>query len=386
MKDFVKHLAFFFILNNIIYSIKGYSVIAESIFFILMFISLILSVLSVKIFKEVILNKSFYLFFLLNALNIFYYVLIEFGDLESFKYLGARFLQFTIFSISIFFLNEDFTKKLIQFLKIVTVGSLFGSLIFNFPDLSSRYMGVFFNPNEFSIIMVFGFALMLFTQKRSFLNYSVLILFLIAIILSGSRASIIGILIALFMYFNHFKSKNLMKIILVFSLFILFSFFGGENNAVQRLFTADIFSNRKYEYLYAFDTFLQSPIFGHGLKNYAFIDSSLIQFDDVQIDFGAHNSYLSILVQYGAFFSSIFFVILFYNLQKIFTSDIQIFGENSLETKFLYFILIYTLVNGLFENTLIGINFFQSNLFWITFGYLLFLKYNKKNESNSLSN
>ena len=233
--------------------------------------------------------------------------------------------------------------------------------------------------------MVFGFVLFCL-HRVTYLNYLLLILFVFTIILSGSRAAIIGILIALFMYFKHLKSKNFLNVVFVLFLLILFSFLGGENNALQRLFSDDFLTNRKYEYLYAIDTFLQKPIFGHGLKNYAYIDFSLINFDDVQIDYGAHNGYLSILVQYGAIFSSAFFIVLFYNINKILSSNIKTFGNNILETNFLYFILIYTLINGLFENTLIGINFFQSNLFWITFGYLSYMKFNKKNESSSLSN
>ena len=118
--------------------------------------------------------------------------------------------------------------------------------------------------------------------------------------------------------------------------------------------------------------------------NYAFIDFSLIQFNDVQIDFGAHNGYLSILVQYGIIFSIIFFSVFIYFLNKIYKSKIEAFGENILQTKFLFFLISYTLVNGMFENTLIGINFFQSNLFWITLAYLLFVLYHK-DESNSIS-
>ena len=99
----------------------------------------------------------------------------------------------------------------------------------------------------------------------------------------------------------------------------------------------DLFINRKYEYLYAIDTFLQKPLFGHGLKNYAYIDFSLIQFDDVQINFGAHNGYLSILCSVWRHFSTIFFSILFFYLNKVYRAKIEIFGENILQTKFLFF-------------------------------------------------
>ena len=162
------------------------------------------------------------------------------------------------------------------------------------------------------------------------------------------------------------------------------SIYSGDNNALIRVFNSELFINRRYEYLYAIDTFLQKPFFGYGLKNYAFIDFSLLQYGDIEIDFGAHNGYLSILVQYGIFFSLFFFATLFYYLTIIFKSGLAFFVNNLNNTKFLFFILVYTLINGLFENTLIGINFLQSNLFWIIMGYLLFYNF-KKNESNSIS-
>ena len=77
------------------------------------------------------------------------------------------------------------------------------------------------------------------------------------------------------------------------------------------------------------------PLFGHGLKNYAYIDHSLIQFNDVEIDFGAHNGYLSILVQYGIVFSSIFFSIFFYYLYKNMDLKFLLVKINS-EIRFLF--------------------------------------------------
>ena len=385
MNNILKYLAFIFLLNNVVYTLKGINRFAEFFFIVFMIFSLSISIYSIKILKNVIFDKSFLLFFLLNFLNLVFYVFTEFGDVESFKYLSARFVQFSIFSTSIFTLNEDFPNYFIKFLKFTTIGTLLLSLIFNVPNFDSRYMGVFFNPNEFSIVMVIGFALILFVMRKSFINYLFLILFLFVIVLSGSRSAIIGLIIAMSIYVYHYKSKNITSVLFIIFSLIVFSLFTGQNNAILRLFESDLFINRKYEYLYAIDTFLQKPLFGHGLKNYAYIDFSLIQFDDVQIDFGAHNGYLSILVQYGLIFTILFMSILVYFLRSVFKPKIDFFGENILRTKFFYFILIYTLVNGMFENTLIGINFFQSNLFWVTLSYLLFYVH-KKNETNSISN
>jgi hypothetical protein len=385
MNNIIKYLAFVFLINNIVFSIAGFYEFAEFFFLIFMGGSLLITLYSVKILKHVVFDRSFILFFILNFLNLVYYIFIELGDIESFKYLSARFVQFSVFSISIYTLKDDFPVKFIKLLKIITIASLFVSLAFNFPKFDTRYMGIFFNPNEFSIVMVIGFALILFTEKKSTINYLLLTLFLFVIVLSGSRSAIVGLSIAIFSYVLHHKSRNLNNILFIVLTMVAFSLLGGQNNAIQRMFEVDLLINRKYEYLYAFDTFLQKPVFGHGLKNYAYIDFSLIQFDDVQIDYGAHNGYLSILVQYGFIFSIIFFSVFFYFINKIYRSKIEIFGENVLQTKFLFFLITYTLVNGMFENTLIGINFFQSNLLWITLAYFLYVLYHK-DESNSISN
>lgn len=380
----IKYLAFIFLLNNLFFGFKDFNQLSENSFLIIMGFSLLLTIYSIKILKNVVFDKSFQIFFFLNFLNLIYYLFLEIGDLESLKYLAARFVQFSIFSISVYLLQDDFANKFVKFLKFATIGSLLASLALKFPDFETRYQGIFLNPNEFSIIMVIGFALILFTEKRTTINYSLMLLFLFVIVISGSRSAIAGLGIAIISYILHHRSRNLLNIFFIVGSLLLFSFFGGQNNAIQRMLEFDLLINRKYEYLYAIDTFLQKPLFGHGLKNYAYIDFSLIQFDDVQINFGAHNGYLSILVQYGAIFSTIFFSILIYYLNKIYRAKIEIFGENILQTKFLFFLITYALVNGLFENTIIGINFLQTNLFWLTLAYFLHVLY-QKDESNSIS-
>ncbi|MGB2457461.1 MAG: O-antigen ligase family protein [Flavobacteriales bacterium] len=380
----IKYLAFIFLLNNLFFGFKDFNQLSENSFLIIMGFSLLLTIYSIKILKNVVFDKSFQIFFFLNFLNLIYYLFLEIGDIESLKYLAARFVQFSIFSISVYLLQDDFANKFVKFLKFATIGSLLASLALKFPDFETRYQGIFLNPNEFSIIMVIGFALILFTEKRTTINYSLMLLFLFVIVISGSRSAIAGLGIAIITYILHHRSRNLLNIFFIVGSLLLFSFFGGQNNAIQRMLEFDLLINRKYEYLYAIDTFLQKPLFGHGLKNYAYIDFSLIQFDDVQINFGAHNGYLSILVQYGAIFSTIFFSILIYYLNKIYRAKIEIFGENILQTKFLFFLITYALVNGLFENTIIGINFLQTNLFWLTLAYFLHVLY-QKDESNSIS-
>ena len=114
---------------------------------------------------------------MLNLLNLIYYICFEFGDIDSFKYLSARFVQFSIFSITIYSFKNDFPRMLIKFLKFVTISTLLASFIFYFPDFQSRYSGIFINPNEFSILMVIGFSIVLFVEKIIFKLFIIVFVF-----------------------------------------------------------------------------------------------------------------------------------------------------------------------------------------------------------------
>ena len=170
-----------------------------------MVFSLFLSVFSLKVTKEIIINKGFQLFFYINTLNLMYYIFLEFGDFDSFKFLISRFTQFAIFSVSIFMLKDRFSVHLIRFIKSLTVFSLLASVVFNFHETGVRYKGIFFNPNEFSIIMVLGFSVFLFQQNKSFLVYLLMLGFLVFVFLSGSRSAIIGIVLSIIMFYRQQK-------------------------------------------------------------------------------------------------------------------------------------------------------------------------------------
>jgi hypothetical protein len=280
-----------------------------------------------------------------------------------------------MFTSTIYFTHENLKVDLIRLIKLLAVSSLFLSVILNFPNFSSRYYGAFFNPNEFAIIMVYGFSLFLITSKKYFIDVVFIVLFLIFILLSGSRAALLGVLIAIFINFN-FKKSAFIPTLLVFSIIFIFK----DLPTISRLFDQEIFFNRKYEIIYAYETFINQFWFGNGLKNYAYIDDNLISYLDNKIDFGAHNGYLSILVQYGFIFSIAFFTLVIVNVIKA-LKYLRQKMKKDVHYKFFYFIIIYTLFNGLFENSFSGINFFQGSLFWFVLGFIIYdLKENIKTE------
>ena len=376
IKFLFRNAAFIFLANNILFSIVGYLKLSNYIFIGLLSVFLIAISLSPDLIKKLILNKGFKLYFTLNLINVLYYVFVEFGDFDSLKYLFARFLQFALFSSTIYYYGEKTKHYLGDFIKYSTLASLAISLFFIFPDFNTRYQGVFYNPNEFSVLMVYGFSSFLFLSKKTVVNVLILIIFIFMIIISGSRVALILAFIAPFIYYKN--SIKYLYLIVPILMYFLIPFI-GDSNSISRLLQEDIFENRKYEYLYAIETFLQNPLVGHGLKNHSYIDHSLIKFTDQQIDFGAHNGYLSLIVQYGLIFSSA--IILYvgrsvFNVIKKIRKNID--GEPI--DRLIYFIIIYTLINGLFENSFSGINYFQSSLFWFILGLFLYSNFKRKSE------
>lgn len=366
IKVIQKYGAYIFLINNLLFSFLGFNELATTFFFILSVFFLLITLLNAPFFKNVILNKFFRFYLFIHLINLLYYLFLDFGDIDSLKYLSAKSIQLLIFTSTIYFTYDTFKTDLLKLVKFLCVLSLFLSVIFNFPTFENRYLGIFFNPNEFAIIMVYGFSLFLITTKKSFLDIFLLIAFLIFIFLSGSRAALIGVILALLI---NFKFKR----ITVFSTFIILivSYLFRESPVFLRLLSDDIFFNRRYEVIYALETFYGEFWFGNGLKNYAYINENVISSYDQEIDFGAHNGYLSLIVQYGLLFSIVFYAIFSRNVYRILTYLRTKMKEDT-SYKFLYFIIIYTLANGLFENSFSGINFFQGSLFWLVVGYVLY--------------
>ena len=144
-----------------------------------------------------------------------------------------------------------------------------------------------------------------------------LLLLIFLITISGSRAATLALLIPVFL---KYKLSLRFFVVLMITMITLISIipFLPELNAISRILDGElIFENRKLEFLYAYETFKNQFLFGNGLYNYAYINPSLIKSVHQNIDIGAHNGYLAILVQYGIFFSLPIFVLLFIHLQNI---------------------------------------------------------------------
>ena len=359
-----------FIFNTIFFAVNEIEIVSDFVFVLISAITCFAIVIFPKLIKEVLLNRKYLPFLLINILNLIYYLFFEFRDLdlESLKYFLARLSVFSIISLHINYCSTFFKTNFLKILYYLIFILGIVSLLFWPITFSTRYYGVFTNPNALGSIMSMGFAikLLLFHEGRK-KDIFELLLFFCLVLLSGSRISLFAILLVyIFKYGISFRLIATIGFSLIF-LYLTLDFFGKESG-VNRLISQEIFSNRSLAFEYAYETFKSKWFTGYGLSGYAHIDPELISAIHEGIDIGAHNGYLALLVQYGLFFAIGFFIILFISLFNV-ISFVKLNFHNQ-HIKFYSFVVIFTLLNGFVETMFTGINDFQTCMFWLSFGYL----------------
>ena len=367
MRWLAQYGGYLFVINTILYPTYFGTLFSEYIFYALMFSSLVLVILNRDIIKSVILHKQFNLFLILNLINLLYFLLFDINKIDSLYYLSVRFLMLTLFSSAVFISSDFFENKFLPFLNkfillLVTLGFFIEPI-----SLDGRYSGIFLNPNEFSVLLVFSFSYILFYFRKHSYKTPLLLLLIFLITISGSRAATLALLIPVFL---KYKLSLRFFVVLMITMITLISIipFLPELNAISRILDGElIFENRKLEFLYAYETFKNQFLFGNGLYNYAYINPSLIKSVHQNIDIGAHNGYLAILVQYGIFFSLPIFVLLFLYTYKIYAFLSDRLAEK--KNQFIVFALLYTYLNAFFETAFTGVNYFLTAFFWFCMAY-----------------
>lgn len=377
MKWFFKYGFVVLLFNTILYSIPiTMHTIAPVIFYCLMVCSIILLSINPNIFREIVLHKSFFFLLSISLINLIYFMFFDLHHQESLEYLLARFIQFSILSLSVYY-NYDYFKKDFPDLlvKIVAFIVVFGLILdpFIFND---RYHGIIWNPNMLASITVFAFSYLLIKKSsNSYMDYFLLILFFIIAISTGSRIVIIGIGLSFIFKFG-FSLRNL--IYFIFALVVmLFAVSANLETSLNRISSQSIFNDRTLQFEIALENINNKLYVGHGLDSYSGKVNIELGDEYDGLIMSAHNGYLSLFIQYGIIFGSL---ILFIFLKKS-ISVVYFFKEGDEYLNFYLFIVIYTLIASNFESLITGINEFHTILFWFSLSYLSYSKFIKENES-----
>lgn len=377
MKWFFKYGFVVLLFNTILYSIPfTMHTVAPVIFYCLMVCSIILLSINPNIFREIVLHKSFFFLLSISLINLIYFMFFDLHHQESLEYLLARFIQFSILSLSVYY-NYDYFKKDFPDLlvKIVAFIVVFGLILdpFIFND---RYHGIIWNPNMLASITVFAFSYLLIKKSsNSYMDYFLLILFFIIAISTGSRIVIIGIGLSFIFKFG-FSLRNL--IYFIFALVVmLFAVSANLETSLNRISSQSIFNDRTLQFEIALENINNKLYVGHGLDSYSGKVNIELGDEYDGLIMSAHNGYLSLFIQYGIIFGSL---ILFIFLKKS-ISVVYFFKEGDEYLNFYLFIVIYTLIASNFESLITGINEFHTILFWFSLSYLSYSKFIKENES-----
>ena len=143
------------------------------------------------------------------------------------------------------------------------------------------------------------------------------------------------------------------------------------DTSINRLSNQTLFNDRIEQFSFAIHNIKQNLLLGYGLNEYSGLPSSVnIPKNLKGLFMGAHNGYLSILIQYGIIFGGLVILIIFKKSLEIIRFY---FGKNDYEQIYL-FLIVYTLIAANFESLITGINEFHTILFWFSLSYLSYKK------------
>ena len=154
----------------------------------------------------------------------------------------------------------------------------------------------------------------------------------------------------------------------------------GFHTGLDRIIASEhseegMLSGRPMEWLYAYETFLEAPLTGHGLNNYAYISEQvLVRHGVFKIDpnFAAnpHNSFMAVSIQYGAVFAGFIIAMLLFHIYKA--------HKHNCPKKSVYFAIVYSFFAASIESYLFGVSAFEGFIFWSVLPLCLMAVYKRQ--------
>jgi len=292
----------------------------------------------------------------------------------------------------------DNREKIIAWLQIaviISTGFLFISLFVQewfSPMLSGsfRFKGVYFNPNTLGVALIFhlpvSFFLYLYAKRRPDMKgfwelffLGAFVLGVLSLLLSGSRASVGGVVIGGMAAFTLYYRKRIMLLGLIVML-LMGAFFSIFEEVIQSRFfqrvllreeSIETFSGRTEIWDVSMELFREKPFLGYGFGTSDFVISTggNPELVDYSKRFGlhAHNSIVRALLEMGllgASFIIVLAVVLPFNFLKL-ASRVQS-EELLLLLLTLFAVFVAGLANSFFESWLESVGSVTCFLYWLS--------------------
>lgn len=381
MHKLAKYALFVYIILTIsmIYTISPIKSFEKPISIALMALGLLL----VLIYSNILLNpriiNAFRLVYSLMIINLLYQ--FTFGWLEirveDYFYLFAKISLTIIIAVSIA-LNPNFYGTRIFKILGYILGCLFllGFVTSQVVPENGRYHFGFGNPNEAGAVAAIGFGIALIKENYpKLIKSGLLALFVVAAILTGSRAAMIFILLSFFIKYK-IKTKLLIGL-LIFAvvIIIVLPYFNMSTIGMERLMdTYDpvnkrFVTNRNVEGEAGYLMFLHKFWTGYGLSAAKIIDQSILPYSfQMGRDLtGTHNGYICAAKMYGIIFLIPFIYTIIFNYIKLFR---RYFNSQHPDILLHLYIVSIGVVGALVEDYFIGVNSVVTLLCFMSFSVL----------------
>ena len=258
--------------------------------------------------------------------------------------------------VYIIFINEFNNRKyLIEWCLIISTtlgviwGIIFWKLVLHRPHFEILSLGHFNHTSIFlGLVLVFTFCKILWnklSKRHLILLYLSFILLTIGLILTTSRASILGLIVSFLFLLIYNRNKKVIFLFFAFLIISSFSFLLSKDFQRKALNCGSVIG-RIHIWEAGLRAFRDHPIFGVGLRCFGKIDDKYYgNYVRTKVDH-AHNLFINHLTQMGILGTLSLLILIFsafLTFQKSFNNYRKIAAYAS---------LIFVLVNGIFNTTL----------------------------------
>ncbi len=376
----------FYVISNLP---LGY-VVKDIIYYVQIFLFLIFVITKFN-FDEVLKFKSegdkkvFYFEVILGVIFLFITLVLSLNNnnnLDSITkiitYVLLFILYFNFYSASLISNTYNLNKFLDSILIIGTINAFAGWFaLFFLPSPSDLYqgfhLGFFHHPNTnatvFSIVVPTAFYKVIYSNKRNYLHISLFVILFISMLFTYSRATFIGVGIALLLL-TLFKSGKIMIFFTAISLIIGFTVLDtfllakGGFSSISRLLL----------YYTAFQMIIEnssSMLFGYGVfRSLEIFVTEKLFTGSLEVVVDPHNMFLLLGIQFGLIITTMFtiFIIFVFILGTTRLNKVSKEHKNGLIISIA--VIAGLLVQNQFEDILVYPEYFVYPIFLTFLGYI----------------
>lgn len=286
------------------------------------YVSAILSCLLFVIYIIILMkNNKIVIEISMNTLAIFififfYLISIIWAVDSGMAIIGViKFIPLLLFYVISFYIDKEYIVKRIPIImSIMTIISFICmqlGLLNNIVSVNNRLAGFIQYPNTYALLALIGFIISLYQfDVKKYINTLCIVILLLGIVLSGSKACILLLMLCLFYFF--LIKKEIRKYVITCLSFVIIAIITFYFNGFIKVSLSTFYGRLTY-YKDAITILLKHP-FGLGYYGYFFIQNELQT--SIYSVVNVHNEFLQIMLDIGVIPSLLFYYMIIKSIIK----------------------------------------------------------------------